>query len=163
MGNVKPNPRETRPKPGRADAWLRAHGGEPQKHWPEKPATIPRRKLVKQGRRLVICDLGHDGPDDQALAHEHQEKFLGAPLKVQFHTWFKIVAQRAHDGWDVAGRQRISNAVRELRLSIARDTRPDPAGTTGADPLTLRDRKLRPDNAWGQATALASRWTRGES
>ena len=82
---------------------------------------LPRRVLVKQGCALVIHDLGGltavDGVDDTELAHRHQQRFLGTTLKVQFHTWFKVVAQRAHNGWNQAHTRKLSNSAHLARLS----------------------------------------------
>ncbi len=78
-----------------------------------------RRRLVIEGRRLVVFDLGLTDTDSH-LAQRHQEKYLGHLLRVQFHTWFKTVALRAYRGWDQAHCRKLSVAEREQRLSVAR-------------------------------------------
>jgi hypothetical protein len=80
---------------------------------------IKRRELVAEGRRLVIFDLGQHGPDDQ-LAHLHQEMVLGKGLRCQWHTWFKTVAARAHNGWRADHAEKLSGAERDMRLQVAR-------------------------------------------
>lgn len=92
--------------------------------------NVTRKQLVIEGRRLVVFDLGHDG-EDRSLAQEHQELFLGHLLGVQWHTWFKTVAQRAHDGRDQAHRRRLSNDERVRRLRIAHGI---PIGSVPNDP-----------------------------
>jgi len=159
MANIRPDARETRAKvlPGRTDAWLKAHGDggfvsalrEADERetllktgrkslLPAKP-ELSRRELVKEGRRLVIFDLGHTGPDE-LIAHEHQQLVLGYTTKMQFHTWFKTVAGRVHRGWDADHKHRISTTARAARLAVARGAPPLPTDFTGA--VTAAARRL---------------------
>lgn len=115
-----------------------------------REGPINRRKLVVEGRRLVLSDLGYP-PDHQAsdmdLARRHQEKFLGAPLKCQPDTWLKTVAVRAHNGWNVSHERRISADARERRLAIAR----------GGHHVTARPSPLREPTKTGPTTGGGGR------
>jgi hypothetical protein len=99
--------------------------------------AVIRRRLVAQGRRLVLHDLRRapDTRDDRALAHEHQERYLGRILGCQPDTYFKTQAVRAHNGWDQARENRLFTALHRHRIAVAegasRPTYPAETGYSG--------------------------------